>query len=138
MPRARIPRQPERRSPNRASSSNPSARALPMLRRVLTCVAACLAGSALHAQGAPPHPSNENDLQLHNGPDTFFFYSDPSDPTDFFWKVWPKEVMRSCTGTMEIIGLHISLADTDFSTIIGANNTVLPDMFFSKSSAAPP
>jgi len=109
-----------------------------MLRRVLTCVAACLAGSALHAQGAPPNPSNENDLQLHNGPDTFFFYSDPSDPTDFFWKVWPKEVMRSCTGTMEIIGLHISLADTDFSTIIGANNTVLPDMFFSKSSAAPP
>jgi hypothetical protein len=109
-----------------------------MLRRVLTCVAACLVGSALHAQGTPPNPSNENDLQLHNGADTFFFYSDPSDPTDFFWKVWPKEIMRSCSGTLEVIGLHISVADTDFTTAPGGLNTVLADMLLSKSSAAVP
>src|SRR5262249_37079104 len=51
---------------------------------------------------------------------------------------WPKEVMRSCTGTLEVIGLHISLADTDFTTAVGGLNTVIADMVLSKADTTNP
>jgi len=72
-------------------------------------------------------PQVGNDLPLNNEADTMFVYSDPSVgsttsgfPPDFggdlFWKVLPRDVLRSPTGTLELSALEFEISDSDPST----------------------
>jgi len=99
------------------------------------------------AQGSPSNPNNENDLVLNNGVDLVYIYDDPSigapvatasaasqfATNTFFWKVFPRQVMRSCTGALELSGLDFFIGDTDSLALdASGNNTILPDMVISR------
>lgn len=86
---------------------------------------------------------NENDLPLCKGIDIIYGYQDPSvgSPvgtfppdwanSDYFWKVIPKEVLRHCSGTMEVSGMDFFTFDTDYTTVdVNGNNTLLHDIVF--------
>lgn len=89
-----------------------------------------------------PPVNNDNDIPLNAGGqaggDIVFYYNDPTTGAaagagDFstnlyVWKIWPGDVMRSCTGTLEIAGATQVVFDTDFATVDGSgNNTIIPD-----------
>ena len=87
---------------------------------IAAAMTAALAGT-LGAQTAA------NDLPLANGGDVLFLYSDPSVgfptgtyPPDFsgdlFWKVLPRDVLLSPSGTLEISSLEFEIYDTDPAT----------------------
>src|SRR5262249_28923237 len=97
--------------------------------------------------------NNENDLVLAHGVDLAFGYTDPSPgktvgtasaavlfaSNDYFWKVYPKETTKSCSGTLEIRGLTIYDFDTDFVTPESSgNNTILSDMYIGPASGSVP
>jgi hypothetical protein len=86
--------------------------------RTLTALALPLLATSSLAQ-------DFNNLDLTNGGDGLFFYNDPSIGAplgtvppdldgDFWWKVYPKEVMNHPLGTLEMTGLTIELYDTDW------------------------
>jgi hypothetical protein len=110
---------------------------------VVCCV--LLSPRALDAQFIP---GNENDLQLANGMDIIYIYSDPSigpsvgsssfAANDFFWKVMSKDTLRHCSGTMEVTGLDIWNFDGDYIKMEGPNNTALADYFISKGDSVNP
>ncbi|HKE00630.1 MAG TPA: hypothetical protein VKE69_06445 [Planctomycetota bacterium] len=75
---------------------------------------------------APIGPAQSmNNLVLHNGTDIFYYITDPSvggPPGAFFaggdwwWKVFPKEVMHDPLGVMELTGFVFDLYDGDWTT----------------------
>ncbi len=109
----------------------------------LALAASLAVSAALSAQGSPPNPNNENDVPLNNGPDLVYTYNDPSlgppvgtatasayfAMNDFFWKVYPREVLRSCSGSLEVSGIRFYVMDSDVATMdASGNNTAFPDM----------
>jgi hypothetical protein len=102
--------------------------------------------------GAQVIPGNENDLQLQNGIDLIYIYTDPSigpsvgssgiadfATNDFFWRVDSKDTLRHCAGTVEITGFDIWDFDGDFTALEGGlNNTALADYYISKSDTTNP
>lgn len=89
---------------------------------------ACLAALALAcAARAQLTPQIGNDLPLNNEGDVFFLFSDPSVgastgsfPPDFggdlYWKVLPRDVLRTPSGTIELSALEFEITDSDPST----------------------
>jgi hypothetical protein len=118
------------------------ARALLRAAALVIGLGSGLAGHAA-AQGTPPNPNHENDVALNNGVDLVYVYSDPSigpevgtvtpasclATNDYFWKAYPREVMRSCSGSLEVSGIEFGIADGDPVTLdASGNNTALPDI----------
>ena len=92
-------------------------------------------------------PGNENDLQLANGIDVVFTYSDPSiggsgvpdfGTHEYIWKVISKDVLRHCSGAMEVTGMDVWSFDGDYGTFEGPNNTSIADYMLSKTVAGIP
>jgi len=82
---------------------------------------AFLAIAALSFFGASAFSQQQlNELQLCNGGDGLFAYSDPSTTTDFVWKVFPKETLRAADQNgphqMELNGITLALYDTSWNT----------------------
>jgi hypothetical protein len=71
---------------------------------------------------------DHNNLDLHNGGDGIFFYNDPSVghppgtfpipsfDVDFWYRVFPKEVLLHPLGTLELTGYTNEYSDTDWVT----------------------
>jgi len=106
-----------------------------MLLRLIVAAGLLLSPAPL-AQGSPPNPANMNDLQLQNGVDTVFTFSDPSSELDWVWRVYPANTLRPCDFTLEVTGLHIGVFDTDFATFVNGKNTCLADMMLSLGIAS--
>jgi len=92
---------------------------------------------------APGRAQEKNALELTNGADGFFYYSDPSigPPPgtlswtgDYWWKVYPKEVMRHPLGKLTLTGLTLEIADTNWAT----PPTRTFDMYFTPGVVDPP
>ena len=77
---------------------------------------------------APLPPQNLNDVPLSSGEDTMFVLSDPSvgftngavPPAifsgDYFWKVYPREILHCADGVATIDAMWETMVDTDWST----------------------
>jgi len=123
-----------------------------MKRSTLAFSAAAAALLLSRFAGAQVIPGNENDLQLQNGIDLIYIYTDPSigpsvgssgvadfATNDFFWKVMSKDALRSCAGTLEVTGFDIWDFDGDFTALEGGvNNTALADYYIAKSDTTNP
>lgn len=115
-----------------------------MKRLLLAATAAAVLGSAAWAQNL----DNDNDLALYRGLDILYVYGDPSNgvdagvtappwgsatapwtTNDFYWKVFPREALRDCSGSLEITSFEMFNFDTDYTTLdANGNNTALQDM----------